>query len=178
MEFDETPIFWYPCIALVAWIDFNSCIVEIRSSERRENLPFLFSPFLPFVFLPLYLPFLLVFSIHHFIFNFIFLLSFLSFSLFFIFLFSSLSFPPSPFCLDFSPFLPYPPNCPSGETCHPFLPLPHVITTIFLDFLFFSYFAFPLIPPLSIWLIMQHSHKCTTWLFPCVTPLGCHVAST
>ena len=34
-------------IALVAWIDFNSRTFEIRPSEHRENLHFLFSFFLP-----------------------------------------------------------------------------------------------------------------------------------
>ena len=47
LEFDETPRFWYPCVALVAWIDFNSWTVEIRPSKYLKNLPLLFFPFLP-----------------------------------------------------------------------------------------------------------------------------------
>ena len=43
LEFCETPRFWYPHVALVAWIDFNSRTVKVQPSERREKLPFLFS---------------------------------------------------------------------------------------------------------------------------------------
>ena len=43
-----------------------------------------------------------------------------------------------------------------------------------LNFLIF----FPLFPSFDKWLNVSHSHKCTTWLMPCVTTLGCHVAST
>ena len=58
-EFDETPRFWYPCVAHVAWIDFSSRTVEFRPSECRENFPplflsplFLFLSFFLFFFSP------------------------------------------------------------------------------------------------------------------------------
>ena len=63
-----------------------------------------------------------------------------------------------------------------GETSSHFPPLPHVIPLFF--FLIFLIFLFLLFPPLDTWLNVSHSHKCTTWLMPCVTPLGFHVAST
>ena len=60
------------------------------------------------------------------------------------------------------------------------LPLPFlmllVTSTIFLPH--FSYFFYPFIASRLMWLIVSHTFKCTTWLFPCVTPSGCHVAST
>ena len=28
LEFDETPVFWYSCIALITWTNFTSCINE------------------------------------------------------------------------------------------------------------------------------------------------------
>ena len=36
----------------------------------------------------------------------------------------------------------------------------------------FLIFLFPLFPSFDTWLNVSHSHKCTTWLIPCVTPLG------
>ena len=64
LEFDETTRFWYPCVAHIAWIDFNSRIVEIRPSERREKSPFSFLPlssssptFFPSLLCPIFLPF-------------------------------------------------------------------------------------------------------------------------
>ena len=53
MEFDKTPRFWYPCVARVAWIDFSSRTVELRSSEYRENLPHLFLSLFDFFFFSL-----------------------------------------------------------------------------------------------------------------------------
>ena len=47
MEFEKTPKFWYPRVTLVTWTDFTSRTIGIRPSKRRENFPFLFSPFLP-----------------------------------------------------------------------------------------------------------------------------------
>ena len=41
-EFDETPRFWCPRVARVAWIDFSSRTIELQQSECRENLPPLF----------------------------------------------------------------------------------------------------------------------------------------
>ena len=120
MEFDETPRFWYPRIALDAWIDFSSRTIELRPSECQENLIFCFS--LPFLSLFISLspsllfsspPFFLFFpfslsyppnfpslvcspSYFFFIFHFLFFLfslifSSLSFSLIFSFIFSFLS---------------------------------------------------------------------------------------
>ena len=45
-KFDETPRFWYPHVARVAWIEFSSRTIELQPSECRKNLPLLFlSPF-------------------------------------------------------------------------------------------------------------------------------------
>ena len=70
MEFDEIPRFWYPRVALDTWIDFSSRTFELRPSECRENLLFLFSSFLPLSihFLPLctIFPFLFFFGFPHF----------------------------------------------------------------------------------------------------------------
>ena len=41
----------------------------------------------------------------------------------------------------------------------------------------FLIFLFPLFPSFDTWINVSHSHKCTTWLMSCVTPLRCHVAS-
>ena len=69
------------------------------------------------------------------------------------------------------------PNGPKvGETSPHFPLLPLVITTIFR--LIFLIFLFPLFPFFDTWLNVSHSHKCTTWIMTCVTPLGFHVAST
>ena len=35
VEFDETPIFWYPRVARDAWINFASCSDQFRRSESR-----------------------------------------------------------------------------------------------------------------------------------------------
>ena len=40
MEFDDTPRFWDLRVARDEWIDFSSQTVELRPSERRENLFF------------------------------------------------------------------------------------------------------------------------------------------
>ena len=153
MEFDETPRFWYPRVARVAWIDFSSQTIELRQSKCRENLPFSFLPFSSslsrFSFSPprilihrfffslvcSYPPFILFIFIFLFLFFFIFILSFLliSFSLFLLFGFS------------FFLFL-YPLNSPSGEASSPPLyshpHMPHVLSIIFLDFLDFLSFPF------------------------------------
>ena len=59
------------------------------------------------------------------------------------------------------------PPLSSIATCHH-----HYFSLNFLIFLF------PLFPSFDTWLNVSHSHKCTTWLMPCVTPLGCHVEPT
>ena len=121
--------------------------------------PFFFSPphfflfFFSFPPYPLALPYF-VCSPSHFFFIFLFLFPF-SFSLFF-----------------FLTLIPV----KVGETSHHYPPLPHVTFTFF--FLIFLYFPFLLVPPLDTYLNVSHLHKCTTWLMPCVTPLGFHVAST
>ena len=51
MEFDKTPRFWYPCVALDAWIDFSSRTVDLRPSECRENLHFFLSPLSLFIYI-------------------------------------------------------------------------------------------------------------------------------
>ena len=41
----------------------------------------------------------------------------------------------------------------------------------------FPYFFISFIASSFMWLIVSHTFKCTTWILPCVTLLGCHVAS-
>ena len=176
LEFDETPRFWYPHVALIAWIDFTFCSYETDSPifldlrDKRKPffffslslssahfLPFLFSIFFPFLLS--YLPnFLFVCSHPHFFLIFLFLIYF--FFLFFIFLFFFSHTQIDQSGGDFPPLS-------SFATCHPHIFFPY-----------FSYFPFFLFPSLDTWLNVSHSHKCTTWLMPCVTPLGFHVAST
>ena len=65
-------------------------------------------------------------------------------------------------------FLSYPPELPCLLHCHSFY---------FSVFIFFiSLFDF--LSPFDACLHVSHSHKCTTWLMPCVTPLGFNLAST
>ena len=60
-----------------------------------------------------------------------------------------------------------------------FLPLSSIATCHHHHFSFNLWiFLFPLFPSFDTRLNLSHSHKCTTWLMPCVTPLGCHVEST
>ena len=147
VEFDETPRFWYPSVALNTWIDFSSRTVWYRPSECRKNFSFCFSLSLfdLFSFLPLFA------SLHFFFLSFSpflihrtsfllfasisfshFLISFLLFiSFFHSFIFSSISF--SSFSLFYFSFGLHQPNGPKvGETSPRFPPLPLVITTIFL----------------------------------------------
>ena len=151
-EFDETSIFWYPCVAHDAWIDFYFQTVEIRPLECRENLLFVsLSPFslsiqfssLSLVCSPFFFSFaflFLSFLIHlHFLLLFVPSSSlFISFNfLFSHFLFSSF----------FSYFLPYSfsysyrssegnfPPLSSLATCHH-----HVFLPYFLYFLFPFYY--------------------------------------
>ena len=56
-----------------------------------------------------------------------------------------------------------------GET-FPHFPPCYVLFTIFP---YFHDFSFPIISSFDTWLNESHSHKCTTWLMPCVTPLRC-----
>ena len=53
--------------------------------------------------------------------------------------------------------------------------MPFMWPSFFLFFFFISYF--PFIVSSFMWLIVSHTFKYTTWLLPCVTLLGCHVAS-
>ena len=93
-----------------------------------------------------------------------------SFSLFSNFLFSFI------FSFLFSLFDPYPPNCSKSRgNFPPLYSMPH---DFFTNFPYCHDFSFPIISSFDTWLNVSHSHKCTTWLMPCVTPLGCHVAST
>ena len=111
-EFDQTPRFWYSRVARVAWIDFSSRTIELRPSERWENLlslslrSFSFYPFSLVYFPPLFLFFIppnsllstffapIITSLFHFLltstFSFSFNFYFLPFSLFSSFLISFL----------------------------------------------------------------------------------------
>ena len=140
MEFDETPRFWYPRVALDAWIEFSSRTVELRPLECQENLIFLSlslslsvmfssSPFLlPFLFhffyffsflfslsyAPNILPFVCshhIFSISPFTSLFLILIHRIFLSFFFLyFIFSSISF--SSFSLFYLSFGLHQPNGP------------------------------------------------------------------
>ena len=74
MEFDETPRFWYPCIALVAWINCafspdENLRSDFRRSEKEakrrknKNKILSFSPRSPSV--PSDLPFIFLFLIYY-----------------------------------------------------------------------------------------------------------------
>ena len=166
----------------------STFILGPSSFDRRNtgNLPFCFS--LPFLFLSIQFS-SVCFSSFLFFFFFSFLLflsselpffglfslSFLfhfPFSLFFHFLFSSFS----SFLFFFS-FNSYPIGFyQKWGKLHPPPPpppLPHLSSPPF-----FLIFLFLLFPSFDTWLNVSHSHKCTTWLMPCVTHLGFHVAST
>ena len=121
VEFDETPRFCYPRVAIDTWIDFSSQVVELRSSECWENLPFCF--FFPFLSLFLYPISFLFFSP----------VCFPSFSFLFSFLFS-LSYPPPlfSFCLLLSS---YPFHFPFS------LFLFHFLFSLIFSFLSFSLFS-------------------------------------
>ena len=116
MEFDETPKFWYPRVGLVAWTDFTSRTVRIRPSERRKNLHFLFSPFLPL--LPLF-----------------------SFSFFYPICLSPLSFCFPPFLLPFTP-----PNWSQKWGSFPplssLLSPPHTCLICIFSLIFFLFFYY------------------------------------
>ena len=128
---------------------------------------FSFSPSIFLSYPPNLLFFLFVSPFHFLIF-----LLFLSFFLSFIF--SSISF--SSFSLFYFPFGFHQLNGPKvGETSPHFPPLP-LLTLNF--FSYFHDFSFSIISSFDTWLNVSHSHKCTTWLMPGVTPLGFHVAST
>ena len=91
MKFVETPSFWCPHVDRAACNNFSTRTVKLRSSERREILPFFFSYFLSILRTPFYFfvffvffPFLLFFiPFSHFIFSFLLLILFFSFSLLF-----------------------------------------------------------------------------------------------
>ena len=152
VEFEETPRFWYSCVARDAWINFSSMIVEFRPSKSQENphflsfsfflslsirfflsplfptLPFFifFSPFLSF---PYPLHFLLsLFVTISFFFSFSIFPFFFSFSLIFLFLIS----PPSSFSYPYGSSEGNFPSLSSLETCHHHVFLPY-----------FLYFPFP-----------------------------------
>ena len=160
MEFVETPSFWCPHVDRAACTNFSTQTVELRLSERQEILHFSFfpsfSPFLPTN------SFLFLISFFSFLFAFLFFFSTNSFSPF---LFGLFSYPPIEIAID---------RMSKEETSSPFpfchMPFP-CISFLFL-YLFYSFIASS-----PMWLIVSHTFKCTTWLLPCVTPLGGHVAS-
>ena len=113
-----------------------------------------FSPFTSLFLILIHRIFLFFFPLFHFLFYLIF---FLFYFLFLIWIASTECFKSGG---NFPPLS-------SIATCHH-----HHFSVNFLIFLF------PLFPLFDTWLNVSHSHKCTTWLMPCVTHLGCHVAST
>ena len=156
-----------------------------RRSARKSSFffpfpfPFLFlsfSPFLPFLRSP--------FSFLYEFFSFCFFLSFLSFFAFLLFFshnfFSSFSL--SHLCfLIFSFLLAFSPLFGSSLTDwsreEASSPFPHAICVVLNFPSFFLIPLFPFIASSIMWLVMSHTFKCTTWILPCVTLLGCHVAS-
>ena len=189
-------------ISTNVWIDFSSRTVELRSSECLENLPFCFS--LPFIYLSLSDFFSFLFASPPFLFFFLsfspFLIHRTSFLLFAPISFSHFLISPfsfiSPFSLislifsllSFSSLFIFLPflfsishlDCINrSKSRGNFLPLSSIATCHHHHFsLNFLIFLFPLFPSFDTWLNVSHSHKCTTWLMSCVTPLRCHVAFT
>ena len=189
MEFVETPSFWCLQVDRAACNNFSTRTIELQPSEHWEILHFSFSSFLSFSFFFRFFPFLrtlfflYLVSLFSFLFSFIcflfplfltltqrilfffvpilfhFLIIFFSFSLFFWkFLFSFF----------FGAYL----TIRSKEEISS--PFPHAIC-VALKFSFISFISF--IASSHMWLIVSHTFKCTIWLLPCVTLLGCHVAS-
>ena len=166
MEFDETPRFWYPRIALDVWINFSSSTVELRSSECRENLHFCFSLSIRFIFFPPSVCFPSFFFLLPYPLNFplfvcshpISFFSFLSFSHFF---FSSLSFPS--FSIFYFLFLIWIASIKWSKSGGNFPPLSSIPTCHQHHFsINFLIFLFPLFPSFDTWPNVSHSHKCTT----------------
>ena len=162
MEFDETPRFWYPRIALNAWTDFAFCSYEnlwfdfcksyreveapfsflsllvsshLFSTFSLSLIPIKFSWFAPFSFIsPSFLSFLLLFF--HYspaLPSFVCSHSFFSFSLYFIFLLSFIFF--SSFSPPFLLLLPV--LIKSGGN---FPPLCYLATCHLYNFLYFFFF--------------------------------------
>ena len=166
MEFDEIPRFWYSHIACDAWIDFSSRTIELRQSERRENLLFFYSLSLSLsvcfflsllscflsLFPPLHFLYLLnsfthvcshlifSFSLFFFRFSFIFLFSFFFSSLTFLFLLFDFFQP------NLSKWGKLPPTFLLA-TCHL-----HVFSGFFLIFFFLLYY------------IIQHMAQCEPFI--------------
>ena len=155
-----------PRVTCDAWINFSSRTVKLRPSESRENLSFLFSPFLPLCSFPPFSFFLFLFPFfflffwsypllnffffwsypHQFLFLFALSLSIISFFLtffFFFFLFSYFDF--LSFLLFLSPlsflffFLFQPPPPPPPPPPPTFLPC-HLSHSHFFFLIFVSFF--------------------------------------
>ena len=178
-------------------INFSTRTVELRSSKRRKILHFSFSSFISFSFFlfsfllsslfflssftnsfclfPFYFCFFL--SLFSFLFTFLFFSSYqriLFFLLFyFLFLISFFSF--SHFLFFFSLFGAYLTGWSREEAFSPFTHVTCVVHN-FPPYFLIALFHF-FIASSFMWIIVSHTFKCTTWLFPCVTLLGCHVAS-
>ena len=148
----------------------SPCFVSLAFLSLSLSIRFLF---LLFCLLPFFLSlFLFFFSLLHRISP---LGLFLSYFHFLIFsFFSHFSFPSFSLLFLFDPH-------PSNEFVNKWGKLPptflHAVcpSHIFLNFLIFPFLLYP---TLDTWLHVSHSHNCTTWFMPCVTPLGCHVTST
>ena len=166
MEFEETPRFWYPRVALDAWIDFSSQTVKLRPSVCWENLPLCFSlhflslslSLYPISFLssPCLLPFLFFFSLS--LSNelppFCLLTPYFLFLSFFYFLISFFSF------LFSSIFLIWIASTEWSKSGGNFPPLSSIATCHHHHFyLNFLVFLFPLFPSFDTWLNVSHSHK-------------------
>ena len=177
---------WYPRVALDVWIDFSSRTIKLFTVKIPGKSPFLFlslSLFIQFFFFPhpvcfpsFFLLFFFSSLIHrtspflfaHALFPFPFLFLFLSHFLIYFFFF--------PFSFLFLIWISSTKWSKSGGN---FPPLASIATCHHHKFsLNFLIFLFPLYPSFDTWLNVSHSHKCTRWLIPCVTPLGCHVPST
>ena len=145
----------------------NDCPISV---DLREKVKFLFLPLFPFA----HYTSLPVSTSSFFLF-------FLTFLISFSFFFFLISFYWSSFFILF-PFL-FPCSNPIEFSCllhsHSFKILIFFFFFILpFDFFFLFSLYFLLFPSFDTWLNVSHSHKCTTWLIPRVTPLGCHVAST
>ena len=206
MEFVETPSFLYPHVDRAACTNFSTWTVELRPSEGQEILHFSFSSFLSFSFFLflfifsflsfptnsfLSLFFFLCFSFFSFLFSFL----FFSFCFSFLFLFP-LFLPLTQRILFGSYLISFYHSCLlifsfllaislllriSIDRIGQRRKLPPFFlqaTCVVLDFPHFSFISLlPFITSSLMCLIVSHTFKCTTWLLPCVTFLGCHVAS-
>ena len=183
MEFVETLSFWCPHVDRATCNNFST-----QTVGAPENPPF-FLFFFPFLFFFFVSPstnsfsFLSFFSFLYSFFSFHFLLissshfsSFFSFAFLISFLFF-LSSSTNSFCSFWHFLLPFGSSLTDWSRKEASFPFPHATCVVYVFPSLFLYFLIPFVTSSIMWLIVSHIFKCTTWLLPCVTLLGYHVAS-